>query len=57
MLKLNTGIRITFVVERMDPDQLKKYFGRIIFLFFAALNELDLIKIKKAPENELPDLA
>ena len=57
MFKLNTGIRITFVVERMDPDQLKKYFAKNEFFISAALNELELIKIKKASEDELSDLA
>ena len=50
-LELNTRDSTTFVVKRMDTDQLKKYFGGMNF--FAGLKDIDLINIKKPLEVEL----
>ena len=56
MLELNTGYRISFVVERIDVQLLKRYFEGLTFVFSTWLNEFNLIKIKKPFEDELFDI-
>ena len=45
MLELNTDNKVTFVVKRLDSDNLKLEFDNIKFVFPTKLNELDLIKL------------
>ena len=56
MLELNTGYRISFVVDRIDVQLLKRYFEGLTFVFSTWLNEFNLIKIKKPFEDELSDI-
>ena len=55
MLELNTDNKITFVVEKLKADVIKPLFEdkNSTVLFQAALNELDLIKIKIPFKEEL----
>ena len=55
MLELNTDNKITFVVEKLKADVIKPLFEDkdSTVLFQAALNELDLIKLKIPFKEEL----
>ena len=53
MFALNTGNRITFVVDRINAKLLKKHFEGLKLIFPIGLNEFDLIKLKKPSEQDL----
>ena len=53
ILELRTDNNITFVIERLNSDNLKLEFENIQYFFSAKLNELDLIKLKIPSESEM----
>ena len=53
ILELNTGIKITFVVERMNSKLLKKDFDEMKFVFSVGLNDVDLTKLNILSQDEL----
>ena len=55
MLELNNNNRITFLVKRVDANQLKIYFVRLKCVYFSGLNNLCPIKLKKTSEYKLYD--
>ena len=56
MLELSTDNNVTFVIERLNSDNLKLEFENMKYIFPAKLNELDLIKLKIPSESEICDI-
>ena len=52
-LELSTNNNVTFVIERLNPDNLKLEFENIKYVFSAKLNDLDLIKLKIPSASEI----
>ena len=53
MLELSTDNNVTFVIERLNSDNLNLEFENMKYVFSAKLNELDLIKLKIPSESEM----
>ena len=56
MLEVSTDYKVTFVVERLNSDNLKHDFDNMKFVFSTQFNELDLIKLKIPSESELSSI-
>ena len=53
MLELSTDNNVTFVIERLNPDNLKLEFENMKYVFSANLNKLDLINLKIPSVSEI----
>ena len=53
MLELSTDNNVTFVIERLNPDNLKLEFENMKYVFSANLNKLDLINLKIPSVSEM----
>ena len=53
MLEIDTDNNVTFVIERMNPNNLKLEFKNTKSVFSTKLNELDVIELKIPSESEI----
>ena len=53
ILELSTDNNVTFVIERLNPNNLKLEFENMKCVFCAKLKELDIVKLKIPSESEM----